>query len=208
MSARASFRAMSSPKQVRRTEVRVVVIHTRIWRARKPRKQWSSKASRWPRSDAVAERSRPAGWRHAWSSSLVAWRHRYLRDHAAADAEGVGKTTREDLGQQTIEGVSATGTRTTTEIPAGAIGNEQPIKIVSEQWFSPELQVLSDEALRSPHGRNDVPPDRHRSRRAGAVALRSPARLHAEGIGHSAAAAVGGPEGPPPRGTDVRHRQP
>jgi hypothetical protein len=53
-----------------------------------------------------------------------------------------GQTTREDLGQQTIEGVSATGTRTTTEIPAGAIGNEQPIKIVSEQWFSPELQVL------------------------------------------------------------------
>ena len=57
-------------------------------------------------------------------------------------AEAGGKTTQEDLGQQTIEGVSATGTRTTTEIPAGAIGNEQPIKIVSEQWFSPELQVL------------------------------------------------------------------
>ena len=53
-----------------------------------------------------------------------------------------GKTTREELGQQTIEGVTATGTRTTTEIPAGAIGNEQPIRIVSEQWFSPELQVL------------------------------------------------------------------
>jgi hypothetical protein len=57
-------------------------------------------------------------------------------------AEASGKTTQEDLGQQTIEGVSATGTRTTTEIPAGAIGNEQPIRIVSEQWFSPELQVL------------------------------------------------------------------
>jgi len=57
-------------------------------------------------------------------------------------AEGAGKTTREELGQQTIEGVTATGTRTTTEIPAGAIGNEQPIKIVSEQWYSPELQVL------------------------------------------------------------------
>ena len=56
--------------------------------------------------------------------------------------EGVGKTTREELGQQTIEGVTATGTRTITEIPAGTIGNEQPIKIVSEQWFSPELQVL------------------------------------------------------------------
>ena len=53
-----------------------------------------------------------------------------------------GVTNREDLGQQTIEGVIATGTRTTTTIPAGSIGNEQPIVIVSEQWFSSELQVL------------------------------------------------------------------
>jgi hypothetical protein len=56
--------------------------------------------------------------------------------------EPIGKTTREELGQQTIEGVPAVGTRSTTEIAAGAIGNEQPIKIVSEQWYSPELQVL------------------------------------------------------------------
>ena len=53
-----------------------------------------------------------------------------------------GVTNKEDLGQQTIEGVIATGTRTTTTIPAGSIGNEQPIVIVSEQWFSSELQVL------------------------------------------------------------------
>jgi hypothetical protein len=52
------------------------------------------------------------------------------------------ETKREELGQQTLEGVTVTGTRTTTEIPAGAIGNEQPLKIVSEQWYSPELQVL------------------------------------------------------------------
>jgi hypothetical protein len=51
-------------------------------------------------------------------------------------------TQREDLGQQAIEGVNASGTRTSTEIAAGAIGNEQPIKIVSEQWYSPDLQVL------------------------------------------------------------------
>ena len=30
----------------------------------------------------------------------------------------------------------------TTTIPAGAIGNEQPLLIVSEQWFAPELKVL------------------------------------------------------------------
>jgi hypothetical protein len=61
---------------------------------------------------------------------------------SAKIADAIGKTTSEDLGQQTIEGVVATGTRTTTEIAAGTIGNEQPIKIVSEQWFSPDLQVL------------------------------------------------------------------
>jgi len=53
-----------------------------------------------------------------------------------------GVTNKEDLGQQTIEGVIAAGTRMTTTIPAGSIGNEQAIVIVSEQWFSPDLQVL------------------------------------------------------------------
>jgi hypothetical protein len=47
----------------------------------------------------------------------------------------------EHLGTQTIEGVSAEGTRTTVTIPVGQIGNEQPIIIVSERWYSPELQV-------------------------------------------------------------------
>ncbi|MEO7272742.1 MAG: hypothetical protein ABI211_12150, partial [Vicinamibacterales bacterium] len=35
-------------------------------------------------------------------------------------AQDGGKTTREDLGTQTVEGVTATGTRSTTEIAAGA----------------------------------------------------------------------------------------
>jgi len=47
----------------------------------------------------------------------------------------------ENLGTQTMEGVSAEGTRTTVTIPAGQIGNEQPIITVTERWYSPELQV-------------------------------------------------------------------
>ena len=58
------------------------------------------------------------------------------------DTKVEGQVTREDLGQQQLEGLTATGTRTTTVIPAGAIGNEQPIRVVSEQWYSPELQIL------------------------------------------------------------------
>ncbi len=49
---------------------------------------------------------------------------------------------KEDLGEQTVEGIPAKGTRTTSTIPAGVLDNEQPIRIVSEEWFSQELQVL------------------------------------------------------------------
>jgi hypothetical protein len=48
----------------------------------------------------------------------------------------------ESLGRQNIGGVDAEGTRTTVTIPAGEIGNERPIEIVSERWFSPELQIV------------------------------------------------------------------
>jgi hypothetical protein len=48
----------------------------------------------------------------------------------------------EDLGTQVIEGVRAQGTRTTSTIPAGAIGNERPIVSVSERWFSPDLGIV------------------------------------------------------------------
>ena len=49
---------------------------------------------------------------------------------------------KEDLGKQLIEGVEAEGTRTTITIPAGEIGNERAIEIVSERWYSPELQLV------------------------------------------------------------------
>jgi hypothetical protein len=48
----------------------------------------------------------------------------------------------EDLGTQTIEGVSAQGKRETVTIPAGQIGNEKAIEIVTETWFSPELHTM------------------------------------------------------------------
>jgi outer membrane lipoprotein-sorting protein len=47
----------------------------------------------------------------------------------------------EQLGKQMIEGVEAEGRRATITIPAGEIGNEQPIQIVSESWYSPDLKV-------------------------------------------------------------------
>lgn len=48
----------------------------------------------------------------------------------------------ESLGKKTIEGVEAEGTRTTFTIPVGEIGNDQPLYIISERWYSNDLQVL------------------------------------------------------------------
>ena len=48
----------------------------------------------------------------------------------------------ESLGTQVMEGVAVEGKRVTRTIPAGQIGNAQPIEIISEVWTSPDLQVI------------------------------------------------------------------
>lgn len=48
----------------------------------------------------------------------------------------------ESLGTKTIEGVQVTGTRTTSTIPVGAIGNDKALVITRETWYSPELQFV------------------------------------------------------------------
>lgn len=53
----------------------------------------------------------------------------------------VPQTTTERLGAQTIEGVLAEGTRTTTTVPPGPAGNSHPASFTLETWDSPELKV-------------------------------------------------------------------
>jgi hypothetical protein len=47
----------------------------------------------------------------------------------------------ENLDDQMIDGIHATGTRVTTTIAAGKMGNEQPMVITSERWYSPVLKA-------------------------------------------------------------------
>ena len=60
----------------------------------------------------------------------------------AMEKESAEQVKNENLGTQTIEGVSAEGKRETVTIPAGEIGNERPIEIVSETWYSPDLHTV------------------------------------------------------------------
>lgn len=57
---------------------------------------------------------------------------------AREDQNGVTTTS---LGSQTMDGLTVQGTRTTRTIAAGAIGNQLPIQIVVERWYSPDLQM-------------------------------------------------------------------
>jgi hypothetical protein len=53
----------------------------------------------------------------------------------------LGKGDTKSLGTKDFEGVKAEGKQTTWTIPAGKIGNRNPIAVTSESWYSPELQV-------------------------------------------------------------------
>jgi hypothetical protein len=49
---------------------------------------------------------------------------------------------KESLGKRNIEGLLCEGTKSVLTIPAGEQGNERPIDVVTESWYSPELQVV------------------------------------------------------------------
>ncbi|MBV8865360.1 MAG: hypothetical protein JO210_08185 [Acidobacteriaceae bacterium] len=68
----------------------------------------------------------------------------------SAHSRAIGKSqtlpdtnvSKTDLGTQTVEGVPAQGTRMVRTIPAGEVGNEQPLFITTETWYSADLKVL------------------------------------------------------------------
>ncbi len=69
----------------------------------------------------------------------------FVKDGQEMQVKVIKKDARantEDLGPQTMEGVVAQGTRTTRTIEAGEIGNDRPINITSERWYSEQLQTI------------------------------------------------------------------
>ena len=53
----------------------------------------------------------------------------------------LGKGVTTSLGTKDFDGVKAEGKSTVWTIPAGEIGNKNPINVVSESWYSPDLKV-------------------------------------------------------------------
>nr|WP_315475471.1 hypothetical protein [uncultured Undibacterium sp.] len=68
----------------------------------------------------------------AMSSSLV---------NVFGDAKWANKRQTKALGNKDFDGVKAEGKQSSFEIPAGEIGNTNPIVVSDETWFSPDLQI-------------------------------------------------------------------
>src|SRR5208282_1222043 len=57
------------------------------------------------------------------------------------DGEADASVNREQLGTKMINGLQAEGTRVTRTIPPGKIGNQLAIVVVTERWYSTDLQL-------------------------------------------------------------------
>jgi hypothetical protein len=54
------------------------------------------------------------------------------------------------LGERKVGGETVTGSRVEATIPAGAMGNERPVKMSAEQWYGKDLQVVVEATYRDP----------------------------------------------------------
>jgi hypothetical protein len=74
----------------------------------------------------------------------LGWRRQIVREKLGSEPSGESSkpVQHEDLGTQVINGVNCQGRRETVTIPVGAIGNDRPLEITSENWYSPELHAV------------------------------------------------------------------
>jgi len=88
---------------------------------------------------------------HSRTTCIVVTRHCTITGYYAATSftprpagpfdDGKRYLARESLGSDVIDGLNVVGTRETTSISAGVVGNSQPLVSAREFWYSPDLQV-------------------------------------------------------------------
>lgn len=81
---------------------------------------------------------------------------RNLRAASGAQTSGKLQSSHEDLGAMEIEGYTVTGIRFTNIIPAGQMGNDQPMTTTNERWFSQDLKMDLLNKFESPESGKQV----------------------------------------------------
>jgi hypothetical protein len=102
------------------------------------------------RSMMTIESDGEEGAQGAPGRMMIKFRDEHSGNLAAIVSDEKRDVVKEDLGNRTIEGVDCTGTRQTITIPAGAVGNEKPISIVTETWFAPAIAAVVESATDDP----------------------------------------------------------
>jgi hypothetical protein len=97
-----------------------------------------------PEQKVAHKMTRPNGGKHGDGTNGNAQAFEQKMQKRIAKEQASGAVKNESLGTQTIKenGLNAEGTRITRTIPAGQIGNDQPIQIVFERWYSSDLQMV------------------------------------------------------------------
>ena len=97
-----------------------------------------------PEKKVAHKMTRPNGGKNGAGPNGNAQAFEQKMQQRLAKEEVSGQVKTETLGTQTIKenGLSAEGTRITRTIPAGQIGNSNPIQIMFERWYSPDLQMV------------------------------------------------------------------
>jgi uncharacterized protein YecT (DUF1311 family) len=63
-----------------------------------------------------------------------------VEESIGPSSDGKSVLTRESLGTKTIDGLEVQGTRETRTFNPGAFGNDKPVVVTKEIWYSPQLQ--------------------------------------------------------------------
>ena len=97
-----------------------------------------------PEKKVAHKMTRPNGGKQGGVPNGNAQAFEQKMQQRMAKEEASGQVKKDSLGTQTLKenGLSAEGTRITRIIPAGQIGNSNPIQIVFERWYSPDLQMV------------------------------------------------------------------
>jgi hypothetical protein len=75
----------------------------------------------------------------------------FEQGHAISSQVSNGSNTgTESLGTKTIEGIEVVGTRSTSTISAGTIGNDKDLTTTREAWYSPALKLVIQSTQNDP----------------------------------------------------------
>jgi hypothetical protein len=83
-----------------------------------------------------------AGFQYVLDGRSRSARKIEFREVDRSSAPGNGSIQDDSLGTQVIEGLFAVGKRQARTVPAGQTGNAQPIAMVLETWYAPDLQTI------------------------------------------------------------------